>query len=138
MTHKSAIKLLEGYYGAYERDLTKGMIYDYLQGEFTEDELEIIMDRIVKGYTGQFRFTPDIHIIEKFKTEYNDEQDGLVGGVRIGGRRQRLRIIESEERPDDEQKAEVADMLTGLSHKLGSALVENETDPYDDEILVDR
>ncbi|MBA7524284.1 hypothetical protein ES705_16421 [subsurface metagenome] len=118
MTHKSAINLLEGYYGTYERELTKGMIYNYLEEEFTEGELEIIMDRVIKGYTGQFRFTPDIHIIEQFKDGYNEEQRNKVDGKTIGNRREGKKTYMIAKRPDGEQMEEVAQLLGKLTNKL--------------------
>lgn len=131
MTATVAIHLIEGYYGPYEYPLTKSMTFDFLRDEFRDDELNIIVDKVIHGY--KYRQTPNIAVFEQFKDEYNKAEINKVNGNLIGNHQIKGHVLMIENPPNEEQRAAAQQMLHGLAEKMGG----ERKDPYDDEI-VDR
>jgi hypothetical protein len=76
------VKNIEGYYGKYEMPLRRAMVLEYL-GRYEPGEIDKIFDRVVRTYSGQYRFAPDIAVIEKAVEEYNEEMKVHVGGDKL-------------------------------------------------------
>ena len=114
MKYTRFIDLIEAYYGKYERPEIRKVVLAYLNITYSEKRLDALYHALIRSHTGQYRYTPDVAIMEKAKVHIDRETD--VPAFKL-----------LEERPDDEQKAEVADMLTGLVGKLSGALSEEKT-----------
>ena len=64
------LNTLEGYYGEYPRPLLREYISLYLS-EYTETELDVLLQELLLTYSGQYKHTPDIGIMEIKKAEIN-------------------------------------------------------------------
>ena len=118
MTHISFIKQIIKYYGDYERRGIQEYVWDYIQ-EFSERDLDVLFNRLLLEYSGQFRYVPDIEILERKKREINVEEDNKVNGQLIGDRKKKTfapPLI--EERPNKEQREAAQQMLHGLAEKM--------------------
>lgn len=100
MTASKFLKMIEAYYGKYERLTVKETVFDYL-GQFREAELEILYQRLILDYSGQYKFTPDVAVLEDVKKRINEEQWHKVSGNLIGTNRRRLGIISEEKKNAD-------------------------------------
>ena len=74
MTYKEIIQSIEGYYGNYKL-IVKKVVYLYLESTFAEKDLDKIFNMVIKNYSGQYRHTPDVAVIEKIINEYNKLND---------------------------------------------------------------
>ena len=63
MTAQGFVAYVEGYYGRYQRPAQKQTVVAYLS-RFGEQDLSLISRRLILDYSGQFRFTPDVAILE--------------------------------------------------------------------------
>lgn len=82
MNADAFVKNIEGYYGKYEMPLRRAMVLEYI-GRYEPGEIDKIFDRVVRTYSGQYRFAPDIAVIEKAVEEYNEEMKVHVGGDKL-------------------------------------------------------
>ncbi len=89
MTINKFLKMLESYYGKYERPLIRQIVEGYL-GQFQESELEILNQRLILDYSTQYKCTPDVAILENIKKQINEEQRNKVNGNLIGTDRRRI------------------------------------------------
>ena len=74
MKHCNFIKHIEAYYGKYEQTKKK-YVEAYIRKNYKENDLSKIFNLIVESYSGQYKYTPDINIIEKAINNYNKEND---------------------------------------------------------------
>lgn len=127
MTVNEFVDSMEGYYGKFD-DATRPMkvilITEYLK-KYNNRELDKIFDRLVKRYSGQFRFTPDISIIEDTVEEINKEYEGKVGGERkmIGYRGPDYPVslrIEQEPKPSKKELEPIGNKLKEFAERLQS------------------
>ncbi len=87
------LDLVEGYYGKYERTAQKNIIRQYLVEKYAPgcEQLDALYKRLLLEYSGQFRYAPDIAILEGIRRQLNTEVDGWrIGDVKLlppGGRR---------------------------------------------------
>ena len=82
MNTEAFVKNIEGYYGKYEMPLRRAMVLEYM-AQYEPAEVDKIFDRVIRTYSGQFRFAPDIAVIEKAIAEYNEEMKVHVGGEKL-------------------------------------------------------
>ena len=82
MNAEAFVKNIEGYYGKYEMPLRRAMVLEYM-AQYEPAEVDKIFDRVIRTYSGQFRFAPDIAVIEKAIAEYNEEMKVHVGGEKL-------------------------------------------------------
>lgn len=70
MKHEAFLSMLEGYYGSYPRPVLKESVARYI-ADFIEADLDVLMRELLLTYSGQYRHTPDIAVMEKAKQEIN-------------------------------------------------------------------
>jgi len=115
MTAQRFIKELEGYYGEYEREATRKYVLDYVSKNYSDRSRDRLFKRLLLDYSGQFKATPDIAILEEIKAKLLQEPDYHAPAKRIlppwiprGG-------------PTDEEREEMAqqakDVLDELARK---------------------
>lgn len=63
MTVDGFVSYIEGYYGRYQRPAQKQTVAAYL-ARFNDYQLSALSRRLIMDYTGQYRFTPDVAILE--------------------------------------------------------------------------
>lgn len=63
MTAKEFVGEIEAYYGPYERDTTKGYVYQWARE--VEYALDDLWPALMKNFSGQYGRAPDIAAIEK-------------------------------------------------------------------------
>ena len=113
MTTDKFVTMVEEYYGKYERPAVRKIVTRYLS-KLGESFLDRLYQKLVLEYSGQYRYTPDVAILERYKKEVWREMDNGVPHVkRLEGQR------------DEAQQEEVAEMLHGLVEKLGGAVDED-------------
>ncbi len=112
MTYTEFMRGLAKYYGPYESPKKAEMVDHYLKDEFIEGELAALLDQIYRSYSGQFKYTPDIAIIEKAKENHNR------AGYAIGKGRARDSYFKlpARQRPREMQK--VGDLAKELIENL--------------------
>ena len=118
MTTRECLKMIESYYGRYERAVVKETVVDYL-GQFRETELEILYQRLILDYSGQYKYTPDVAILEDIKKQINEEQRNKVEGILIGTDRERPRTPKLPEPISEEERQSAGQILRGLLKKWG-------------------
>jgi len=118
MTTRECLKMIESYYGRYERAVVKETVVDYL-GQFRETELEILYQRLILDYSGQYKYTPDVAILEDIKKQINEEQRNKVESILIGTDRQRPRTPKLPEPISEEERQSAGQILRGLLKKWG-------------------
>ena len=67
MTAAEAVKLIEDYYGKYPREMTRKVVLGYL-AEFPEEALDELIENLIRVYSGEYKHTPDVAILEKSKS----------------------------------------------------------------------
>ena len=74
---------MEAYYGPYERPQVKAAVFAYI-GQFAD--IQQIYDRLILEFSGQYRFVPDVAVIQRIVSGLNDEDSNGVyrHGRRIG------------------------------------------------------
>jgi len=75
MTADNFLAYVEGYYGRYPRPAQRKTVAAYL-ARYTERELGVLSRRLILEYSGQFRFTPDVAVLEDVARKINAETDG--------------------------------------------------------------
>lgn len=70
MTHESFVGMLEGYYGKYPRPVLRDSILRYVK-DYSPADLDVLMRELLLTYSGQYRHTPDIAVMEKAKGDIN-------------------------------------------------------------------
>lgn len=70
MTHQAFVSMLEGYYGKYPRPVLRDSISRYLV-DYSPADLDVLMRELLLTYSGQYRHTPDIAVMEKAKEDIN-------------------------------------------------------------------
>jgi hypothetical protein len=99
------VKAMEGYYGAY-RPAVRKAVAGYT-ARLPEWFLDRLYQTVIRGYSGEYKYTPDVAILERFKRELmRDVQD-------IPPTRKLI-----EKRPLPEEQEEVAGLLRKLDEKL--------------------
>lgn len=124
MTKEAFVQNIEGYYGEYELVLRKAMVLE-IMGEYTESEIDKIFNRLVRTYSGKYKFAPDIAVIEKAVAEYNAELAGRVGGknLMIGYRDFGKNLnLPGADIPEEERR-KVGKQLSELCEKLNQGKV---------------
>ena len=117
MKAEEFIKNVEGYYGKYELPLRRALVQTYIK-DFNEDELAIVFDRLTLTYSGQFRFAPDIAIIDKAVQEINEELRNKVGGDKLMiGYRSSPKTL-PEPLPSEEERETLGAMLSDFVEKM--------------------
>ncbi len=101
------IKGIEGYYGAYSSGV-KPLVAKYLT-KYSEAQLDILFDRVLVGYSGQYKHTPDIAVFEKISQEISRE------GWTVS--KQQPRIEEGERVTNEEGLRFIRAILQKLSKK---------------------
>jgi hypothetical protein len=111
------IRNVEGYYGRYELPLRRALVQTYIK-DYNEEELSKIFDRLTLTYSGQFRFAPDIAIIDKAVQDINEELKNKVGGDRLMiGYRPQPKALPEAPISDEERSAGVS-ILSDFLDKL--------------------
>jgi len=118
MTAHECLKMIESYYGRYERRTVKETVFDYL-GQFRDPELEILYQRLILDYSGQYKFTPDVAVLEDIKKRINEEQRNKVDGNLIGTDRRRLGIARLPQSISEEERQSGLQILRGRLQKWG-------------------
>jgi len=75
MTREQFIQLVEAYYGRYERPAQRATVQQYLE-RFPESCCPTLYKRLILEYSGQYRFTPDVAILEDIKRKIDAEPTG--------------------------------------------------------------
>lgn len=78
MTHESFVSMLEGYYGKYPRPAVRAAVLRYVL-EYAEGDLEQLAREVLLTYSGQYKHTPDIAVLERAKGEVNGRQVKKIG-----------------------------------------------------------
>jgi hypothetical protein len=81
MTAEQCVAMLEGYYGEYPRPLVRRLVGEYLQA-FTPMDTELLFRYVVATYSGQYRHTPDVAVLERAKEEINATRVSKIGRLR--------------------------------------------------------
>lgn len=117
MTPEKFVATIEGYYGKYDMPLRRAMVLQYM-GQYNQEEIDKIFDRVVRTYSGQYRFAPDIAVIEKAVQDYNEEMQVPVGGKKlmIGYRPTAPALPEPE--ASDKERSEIGKLFSDLVIKL--------------------
>ncbi len=110
MQINSFIKAVEGYYGAYAKSGIRSLVAKYL-AKYSEAQLEILWARVLLGYSGQYKHTPDIAIFEKIAQEISKEDHGWTID------KQQPRIEEGERVTNEEGLRFIRDLLRKLGRK---------------------
>ncbi len=110
MTANKCLKMIEAYYGKYERVLVRETIFDYLQ-QFQQAELEILYHRLTHEYSGQFKYPPDVAILEDIKRKINEEERDKIDGHPIGTNRRHPARIMLPECISEEEKQSAGNIL---------------------------
>ena len=121
MTHDQFLQRIEGYYGEYKHPATRGVVLTYIQKEYSKKRLDQLYAVLIYNYVGEYGLTPNVAVMQKLRPEI-DRQSSVP----------EFKLI--DERPDEEQREEVAGMLSGLVDRLKPGPFQDKTDPYDDEI----
>jgi hypothetical protein len=109
MTVDKFVTMVEEYYGKYERPAVRKIVTRYL-AKLGENFLDRLYQKLVLGYSGQYRYTPDVAILDKYKREVWRDMENSTPHIK-----------QLEGKPDAEQQEEVAQMLHGLTEKLRGA-----------------
>lgn len=75
MTAQRFIKEIEGYYGEYEREATRKYVLDYISKNYSDRSRDRLFKRLLLDYSGQFKVTPDIAVLEGIKVKLLQEPD---------------------------------------------------------------
>ena len=78
MTHEYFVSMLEGYYGPYPRPAVREAVLRYVR-EYAQGDLELLAREVLLTYSGQYKHTPDIAVLEKAKHEVNDRHVKKIG-----------------------------------------------------------
>ena len=73
MTVQEFMDNIERYYGKYERVFLREDIKGFVEDNYSEAELPILLENIKTTFSTQYKTQPDIAIIESVKREYNKE-----------------------------------------------------------------
>ena len=78
MKHEGFLAMIEGYYGAYPRPAVREAVARYLK-DFSDADLDVLMRELLLGYSGQYRHTPDIAVMEKARETWNGRTLNKIG-----------------------------------------------------------
>jgi len=92
MRHEEFIEKVEQYYGPYQNPNIRKVVFAYVKDKFRETELTTLFEQLITTYSGQYRFTPDVAIIEKASKEIqgqvgqfiDDNGNVFVNGQQVG------------------------------------------------------
>ena len=116
MTYEGFLDQIEEYYGKYDSDRKKLVIYRYLQEYIKPHELQGLLRKILLKQSSAFRHTPDIATIEKiYWTESitRDEKSRLPSPDR--------KLVESDDEkymPREEALAKIKELTDMLAEKM--------------------
>ena len=110
MTAISFVRAIEGYYGAYRKAGIRVLVAKYLT-KYSEDELDVLIDRVLLEYSGQYKHTPDIAIFQKTAQGINKEVHGWIKDKQV------LQIAEEGRVTNEEGLKFIRDLLRKLSKK---------------------
>ena len=117
MTPDTFVATIEGYYGKYDMPLRRAMVLQYMV-QYNQEEIDKIFDRVVRTYSGQYRFAPDIAVIEKAVQDYNEEMQVPVGGKKLMiGYRPTVAAL-PEPGVTENERTEVGKLFSDLKMKL--------------------
>ena len=88
MTAEYFVATLVEYYGEY-RPIAHKVVLEYAKKQYTEEELDILLRRVILEYSGQYKYPPDVAILEGIKVVINGETYGDMIGYE---RQERLQI----------------------------------------------
>jgi hypothetical protein len=126
MTHETFVKSLEGYYGSYPRPVLRRAVLDYVASEYTEAHLDVLYREIVLTYSGQYRHTPDIAVMEKAKAEVNSRS----ALKQIGhGKEAWMRLPESTENEmtPEERASALGELAGNMAERVRGGTVSDQT-----------
>ena len=86
MKYDEFMTAMKQYYGKYALPATEAMTRRYLEDEFLEEELPALAETVFRTFSGQYKCTPDIAVIESAKEVYNRNVYG--GDKMIGKQRE--------------------------------------------------
>lgn len=105
MTQSLFIKMLEEYYGRYERISVKKIVTKYISN-MSELFLDKLYQKLITKYSGEYKYTPDVAILEKYRQDI----------LRDGEWENQIPMIENK--PDEREMETVGNMLSVLVNKL--------------------
>lgn len=73
MTSEEFINAIEQYYGKYENPYQKNVVLEYIRAEIVDEELPRLYRLTLEGASSQYGKVPDIAVLKKIITKYNDE-----------------------------------------------------------------
>lgn len=82
MKHEAFLNLLEGYFGKYPRPALRDAVARYIS-DYIEADLDVLMKELLLTYSGQYRHTPDIAVMEKAKAEINSRSSIKRIGLKV-------------------------------------------------------
>ena len=106
MTATRFVQQVEGYYGKYVRRAVKTLVLQYLES-YSGPRIDRLWRELLLNYTGQYRFIPDVAVLEEIRRKGDREQRDEVP-----------RFVLLEGKPDEEQRRKVGELLSGLSAKM--------------------
>ncbi len=75
MTAQRFVEEVERYYGPYERRTTRKYVLDYISKTYSDRFRNRLFKRLLSDFSGQFKITPDIAILEELKAKILQEPD---------------------------------------------------------------
>lgn len=84
MKPEDFIRMVEQYYGEYDRPLIRATVFKYLQG-LPAGILQHLYKQLLLMYSNQYKAVPDVAMLEKVRAELNKYDSGVYrNGKRIG------------------------------------------------------
>jgi len=72
--HKELMTAIEAYYGPYQNDIQKQVVYKYVVRKFAFDQLENVFSKLTLKFSNKFKTPPDPAVFEDiFGNDENDE-----------------------------------------------------------------
>lgn len=115
MKREAFVSMLEGYYGAYPRPAVREAVALYLR-DYGEDDLDVLMREILLTYSGQYRHTPDIAVMEKARETWNARTLKKIGGRSTCGLA--LPTTDDSEMTVEERKAAMAQLAAAMARAV--------------------
>jgi len=78
MTASAFVHGVEDYYGPYPRPAVRTIVLEYLIA-FRPEELDELFKYVILNYSGQYRYTPDVAILEVAKKAINATRAEKIG-----------------------------------------------------------